>query len=334
MQNASERSTRMSFSSDDVLAELRKLRKGRGVAGPGVAADTGPALRELCKISNEDQPATVREKLRGTLNALTDDFPPDLREIARISLAIEIPQDSTGQFLRDRTRWLATRSAVDDRTIRRRLDDALLLLAQKATWSSGSGHARAEQTDAWTVRRFQALLRLDQPTPESFERRTIVALRDGLDQIRSSITIPTPQGEPVLERSVDLITRVHFGAELVARRLLHGSRFVFDLRIPPLSTGDEHEYELVNVIPDGQEMRSHYVFFPERPCNEFDLRIRFKSTAPPVQVHVVREVFHRDVDFPGAAAEPISVDAVHEVHVRFENLKAGFGYGLQWAPAQ
>ncbi|PPK70437.1 hypothetical protein V5P93_000682 [Actinokineospora auranticolor] len=314
----------MPFSSSEFAAELRLLRKGRGVDGRIVEV-VGPALRVLCGVGVTDGAAAVRERVKSTLVELTARLPDDLREIVRTALALPAPGERHAPFLSERTAVLAKRYNRDTRTIRRRIDEGISLLAELA---ANSVVTAVEGTD-WSARRLEAVLRLDLQTPECFERRTIVALREGLDHIRYSITIPPARDPGDTERPVGLLTRVHFGAEVVGKQV-RGKRFTVDMRIPALAVGQEHEYGLVNRIPVGQRMRPYYLFFPERHCERFDLRVRFPADDDPGAVEVIHEAFHRDIDEPGFVGQRTPVDTIHEARIGFTDLKPGYGYGLRW----
>ncbi|ONI84527.1 hypothetical protein ALI22I_28655 [Saccharothrix sp. ALI-22-I] len=318
----------MPFSSADLATELRTLRKGRGMQAPRIGDEVGPALRELCAITESDSHASIRDKVGNKLHTLSEKLPDDLRTIFRTTLALH--GDTQGQFLNDRVKLLANKFTRDVRTIRRRMDEAFDLLAENAIATEPRGQRSSAGHD-WYVQRFEAVLRLDRTTPECFERRTIVAEHDGLDRIRVSITLPLPTGTHG-HGLPELHVEPYFGAELIGRQRHPGNRFVFELRLPvTLSAGESHEYGLVMRLPDGQGMRPHYVFFPERPCEAFDLRVRFPLTNTPAEVQLVPGVFHRAIDDPASSGGTVPVDAVHEVHVTFSNLMSGYGYGLRWA---
>jgi hypothetical protein len=126
---------------------------------------------------------------------------------------------------------------------------------------------------------------------------------------------------------------VQYGVRLVETIREQANRFVFVLDLPhPLQIGDYFEYSLVFRVPEGQPMRSHYVFFPKRACARFDLRIRFAPHDVPSEVWRVEEAFHRDIDDPAATGSPAAVDRVGELSLHFTGLEAGHGYGAQWRP--
>lgn len=319
----------MQFSATALARELQVLRKGRGVQAPRIGEEIGPALRELCGISNTDTHADIREKVIGTLNILIRNLPEDLQTIIRTTLALQM--EAQGKFLNDRVKLLANKFDRDVRTIRRRMDEAIDLLVENAMRQQAISGGMAEGTD-WHMRRFEAILRLDRATPEVTERRTIISERDGLDQIQISITVP-PQGIDAAS-SNDLDAEPFFGALLVGKQLLPGNRFAFHLQLPAtLSRGQSHEFGLLVRIPKGRVMRPHYVFFPERPCDSFDLRVRFDSSTLPTEVRLVPGVFHRAIDDMTSSGRILPLDKVNEVHETFSHLLPGYGYGVRWTVA-
>lgn len=316
-------------SAAELTNELKILRKGRGLQTPKLIEQVGPMLRQLCGIASTDGSAMVREKLTDRLRILSDQLPDDLRLTVMIALALQ--PDTQQQFLQDRVQFLAGVQKRDVRTIRRRMDDGFELLAEIAmkapeTGARGSGFA-------WYIDRVESILRLDKQTPECFERRTIVAERDGLDTVQAMITVPrdTDRRAPGEQ---DLQPELYFGATLLRRQRKHEQRFVYDLGLPrPLMAGDRHEYGMIFRIPPDQPMRDHYVLFPDRRCEEFRLRIRFDQAGLPAKLWRVVEAFHRDVDDRTPTEPLLSVDRIGEITLTFHGLLPGHGYGAQWLSA-
>jgi len=318
----------MAAPATDLLVELKTLRKGRGVQAPKIGDQVGPALRGLCGITPEDGAESVRQKLTERLDALAGTLPADLALAARATLGLD-PQ-AQQPFLRERVQGLADRLARDERTARRRADDALVRLAEVAAGvPSGAARPPDRSEDGWYVEEFSAVLRLDRPAPEALERRRIVAEQDGIDQIVALMTLPR---DPI-DRSTshDLLMEVVYGVTLVGEEHDSDSRFRFTLQLPTtLRAGQRHEYGLLFRIPENQLMRPHYVFTSPRRCDLFDLRIRFDRSRLPPEVWRLSEVFHRAVDDAQPGKEMLVPDAAGELHLQFRDLRRGFGYGAQW----
>jgi hypothetical protein len=203
------------------------------------------------------------------------------------------------------------------------------LIAENALTLLGGDPARPG--DSWYVDRFAAVLRLDTTTPESLQTRRIVAEQDGLDRITVSITLPPARCE---DAPPDLRVEPYFGVTMASAERRGDRRFACVLDLPStLAAGDRHEFALLATIPDGQPMRPHFVYFPERPCESFDLRIRFDPDHLPATVRKVEEVFHRDFDDHPATGEVLPLDRANEVGLSFTGLRPGFGYGARWDQA-
>jgi hypothetical protein len=315
----------MGVEAAALVAELKKLRKGRGVQSSSIETVVGPALRDVCGISAHDGPSVVRERTIERLGGLAEFLPPDLSLVVRVALALH--PEVSGQFLHERIRWLALHQDRDARTIRRRVDDGLARLAEAAT-QHDDGPAGSDPQD-WHVQDFEAVLRLDLPSPTCYERRTIVADSDDLDTVTILYTIPRHAADesPEHEMQVD----INYGAKVVARERVSDSLFKYVLKLPTaLRRGTRHEYGMIVRLPQGQPMRPHYVYVPERPCERFELRVRFPSDQAPVQVERVSAAFHRAIDESSRHPELIHVDSVDEVRARFVDLAPRYGYGIRW----
>lgn len=311
--------------SAELANELKTLRKGRGLQAPRLADQVGPMLRELAGIGPNENVATIREKLSRRLRILADSLPEDLRQVVTIALALR--PDTQHQFLQERVQFLADQQKRDVRTIRRRMDEGFELLAEMATKPSGTKSGRTGF--GWYIDRMEAILRMDKESPESFERRRITAEWDGLDVIQALITVPRHDQDQTEPHKLD--TELYFGATLVGSREHGASRFDYDLKLPrPLAIGEKHEYGLIQRIPVSQPMRDHYVFFPDRRCEEFVLRIRFALDSVPKLIWRVADVFHRDVDENRPTDQILAVDGAGEINLTFQNLRPGHGYGAQW----
>lgn len=318
----------MSIGPAELAVELKTLRKGRGLQAPRLGDQVGPLLRQLCGVGENESTASIREKLTRHLRIWSNGLPDDLRLVVTTALALQ--PDTQQQFLRERVQSLAEAQRRDVRTIRRRMDEGFALLAEIAA------RTPAEQPRGavlgWYTDRWEAILRLDKDSPECFERRRIVAEHDGLELVQQSTTVPRSE---LKTEDHDLYCEALFGTAVVGRQRKAGDRFAFDLVIPtPLTFGEKHEYGLIWRIPDNQPMRTHYVVFPDRRCDELDLRIRFPVDRTPELVWRVEEVFHRELDEPpqeSAQAKPLPIDRVGEVHMVFRDLLPGHGYGARWS---
>ncbi|HWM03902.1 MAG TPA: hypothetical protein VNP92_16325 [Actinophytocola sp.] len=308
-----------------LIDELKRLRKGRGVHSTNIAERTGPALRRLCGIGAQDSPAATRDRLALTLRDLAGRLPDDLRLalVAQLGLHDEASQPRLGE----RLEWLAERIARDARTARRRADQAFERLAEVADTLPTEP---TEPGDGWYVRRFSALVRLDGRTPEITETRTIVATRDGIDELDTEFSLPR---HPADRRPThDLGAAMLYGGRLVRKDRRSESHFEFTVELPlTLGVGQHHEYAMRLRVPSGQPVRPHYVFIPHRRCDLFEVRLRFDPLLVPRTLWRLTETPLRVVDDAQPSGELLQPDAAGEIHQIFTEPRQGFAYGVQWS---
>jgi hypothetical protein len=319
----------VSSGSAELEDELKVLRRGRGLYAPKLAEQVGPRLRELCGIGGTENSAEIRERLTEWLRILVEELPKDLQQAVNVALALHA--DTQQQFLQDRIQFLADLQSRDVRTIRRRMDEGFTLLAEMATQPAPE---REDRDRGWHIGRLEAVLRMDKKSPECFTRRVIVAERNGLDQIQDMLTLP--RHDHSTDRH-ELDAELYFGATMLSwERTSSASadRFIFELGLPEvMSVGQRHEYGMVMRVPDEQPMRNHYVFFPDRECDEFRLRVRFAPDRLPTLAWLMTDAFPRDVDEDSPTETIMAPDRAGEINVEFRRLRPGRGYGLQWRPA-
>ncbi|MEU4740780.1 hypothetical protein AB0G02_09975, partial [Actinosynnema sp. NPDC023658] len=211
--------------------------------------------------------------------------------------------------------------------IRRRVEEAIDLVAENA--AAGAGRPAGGEPDHWHVERLEALVRLDVPEPQCVERWTLVAERDIGDHVRVAVTPPCGlPGDGAGLRAVPL-----FGVEVADEQRAPDGRVLLDLRLPrTLHAGRRHECGLVVTAPAGGGARSHHLYRPERRCESFELRVRFPAAHVPAVVRPVRGSLDPAASGRRAAGEEVAVDAVHEAHVTFADLRSGEVCGIRWRP--
>jgi len=307
--------------------ELRALCRGRGVQANDLADRLGPALRTVCSVEGDDD-ATARLNLIECLDAALEALPDDLRAAAAAALAIR--QETRDQkVLNDRVTWLTGHLRVSDRTVRRRIDDALHRLAGEVVANfERKRRAQMDPDRGWYISRFKTLLVLDQSVPFALEEREIVPTIDNLTEIIHRTSIPRDLQADDL--TLDVYVELQYGGSLRPHRS-SGSLFEYVLTLPrPLHKGERHEYAVRVRIPPGQPMVPHYICVPVRRHDSFELRIRFDPAEPPVKVWRVAGAVGREIDDARATNELLRPDRFGEVHATFTDLRMGFGYGIQW----
>jgi hypothetical protein len=311
--------------SPELIAELKSVRKGRGVPDPEFAHRYGPALLAVLDLP-EDVPVpevrTATEKLlRDHAETLADDL-----KLALLA-GFGLHPDARARFYDARADWLAEIFQRDRRTAKRRVDEAVEQVAELALADLRRRDGRTHPTEqaAWHTAFLRTVVVLAGGAPEIIESRRIVCHQPGLDLIDLAGTITgsaSPEGR-------DLDVDVLFGGTLERRARKSGTRTGLYLRLPAAPpTGGKAEFMLRYRIPPGKAMGSHYAPVPRYRCDHYDLRIRFGDDRPASAFRLER-VFQADIDDGGAA---VPVNRAGEVHLEFDDLVPGFAYGARWEP--
>lgn len=183
--------------------------------------------------------------------------------------------------------------------------------------------------DGWYVESLHSSLLLDEFPPHALERRVIVATRDGLHEITTSISVPRAPGDNQADHR--LLVEALSGGTIEAREHPHPSYFRQVLALPaPIDAGQAHEFVLRRAVPEGQPMAPHYVTVPHRRIDYFELRVRFGTHRPPPSVWRLSGVPTSVIydDEPTADLVPCEDG---EAYTYFRGLVQGFGYGLRWS---
>ena len=315
----------MPIDPQQLAAELAALRKGRGLLDRDLSGRVGAAATRVFAIQPDDDDAVVRAKVIAKVHEFSAQIPADLREAVNVALGLD-PR-AQHRYLADRTLWLATKKEWNERTARRRIDTAFESLAEAAL--RGIVDSSHRHRDDWYVRRLKSLMRLDTPTPELCEERTITATRDGLNEIVVRFSLPRPtQDSPTAH---GLTVDVQRGARIVETERPSEFHFRFVLSLPrPLMTGESHDYQIVFRLPQGQPMAPHYVFQPLTHCEHFALRVRFDLDDTPREVWLVDGVPSRILDDPLWRGDSLVLDEVGEIDLDFDAPRVGLSYGVAW----
>lgn len=350
-----------SMSSGDeagrLRAELGRLCRGRGATSVDLRARLGPEIDELLRIHRRNvsrSPTDAAERsprsdLTTLLAAGVARLPADLRLVAAAALGLE--PSAQGRFLIDRIGWLTGRIGRDERTVRRRLGEALALLAEallvlrdEALAPAGPpdppsdpGTARPardapdaqDARDPWYLRQMRSLVRLDLPQPEVYEERVVVATRDGLESVVLSASLPRPGSQAVGGR--ELHADVLSGGLLTARERPSESLFRFVVTLPrPLAAGADHRLTVRLTLAPGQAMADYYGLTPLTRCDEFQLRLRFSPASPPSGVWLLDGVPPRIADDDPSGLPAVELDRVGECLLTFPAPRLGRSHGARW----
>jgi hypothetical protein len=312
------------FSAADVVGELKALRKGRAIFTTPLADRVGPALRTTCGIAEEDGTVEMRRKLFDRLRPLAESLPDDLK-IALVA-AFALDERARKPFYQERVHWAAITLDRDDRTVRRRIDEGIEQIAALVVAGATEAGPRYPSR-SWHTEELRVTLALDQPVAEAFEFRRVIADADEIAVLDLALTLPVAgeSGESV--RESDLVVDVFHGGVLGRRVRESKDRFGLALRLPePLRRGARHEIGL-RFRANLREPR--YLCVPRHPCDFFDLHVRFGENVPERIVRLAGAA-RGEANDPTSHGAELEADEAGEVHVQFQHLAPGFGYGIRW----
>lgn len=306
----------------ELVDELKTLRKGRGLLAGSIEQRVGPALRRACEITDEDGLLVIRRKVTARLVELADQLPEDLRLVTFAAFAIG--SEAQLPLYQERVSRAARKADRDPRTVRRRVDEAIEQLAELALCAP---RVRAgEPVGSWHTTELRVAVAMDRTEPEVLEQRRIVADRDGLRELDLAVSLPVARS--------DLEVTVFYGGTLRDRGMEASDRLGFALTLPkPLARGESYDFAMRFRLPAARAMRPHLVCVPKRPCEVFDLRVRFGRDRVPPRVWNLHGTFQRDVTDPACRGVQHPVNQTGEVRMRFRHLTPGLAYGARWDPA-
>jgi hypothetical protein len=312
---------------DALAEELRSLRKGRGMRHVTVLTRLGPETKRLFQINESDGAVAARAKATATVNHLLRDETREVRLAVLAALALH--PETTHRDLSGRRLWLARQLHCQERTARRRVDEAFELLVQAAAESDLEAVPDPPALHDWHIRRMDAVLRLDVPSPELIDRRTITFVKSGIGEIVAQLSLPRPSRDA--SQPHDVHAEIQYGGQIRARERPADQYFRWIVELPRrFCAGETHDYGIVYRLPPGQSMAPHYVLQPLAPCEAFDVTVRFDPNRLPRLVWRLNGVVPRVIDEDRPVGETVQPDRFGEVHLTFRNLLQGFAYGVKW----
>ncbi|MGC7099746.1 hypothetical protein ACPZ19_34145 [Amycolatopsis lurida] len=314
-----------------LVDELKALRKGRGLFTTNLDERIGPELRRCCGVGTGDRPSEVRDKVSTRLAAAIAELPEDLGSLLLVAFALDprlrLP------FYQERIDRAADEMHRDRRTVRRRIDEGIVHLAELVDGVPAGTPDPAppeEPGPGWHTEELRTFVNLEPAAPEAFELRRVVAERDGITALDLAITVTAPpdRRSPPPEPDIDVFS----GGRLVGTQKQASDRVGFELKLPkPLRRGDTHVFVVRFRARTDGGMRPHYVCVPKQRCDYFDLRVRFPAAAVPGVIWKVSGGFQRDLDDPVATGVAAAPDATGEIRGEFRRLLPGLVYGFRWA---
>jgi hypothetical protein len=311
--------------ADQVTAEIRRLRKGRGLQAGDLGSRLGPLLREL---AGDGDAAARRKALIAEIDRLTAELPGEFRACIEASLALSA-ETKDEPNVTARVNWVARHIDREYRTALRRVNAAELRLAELLAVEIAERRGQYPAApEGWYIRELKTVLRLDAETMESEEDRRIVAVRPNLTEVMAWMDLPRDANQP----GADLQARIRYGGSLLRREQPSRDHFKFMVQLPgPLMPGDEHRYGLILRMPRHMLRLPHYLLVPECKCEKFDLTIRFDPGRLPRWIRRVEGETVRKFENAEPAGDLLVPDAAGEVRQEFSNLSLYLGYGIQWA---
>jgi transcriptional regulator with XRE-family HTH domain len=199
----------------------------------------------------------------------------------------------------------------------------------RSVGAAAPARATAAGNDDWYIASFSALLRLDGPWVEAWEKRLIVSAVDGLTEIVASVNVPRhaddPGQAPLLE------SELVYGGQIQARQHPYDGYFEDVIVLPrPLRAGQSHEYWLRMRLPAGQRMAPHYAHVPYRRSDHFELRVRFGPDRIPSLVWLLTGTPATVIYRQAPTADLLTPNRFGEVYATFRDMSPGLGYGISW----
>lgn len=314
----------MAVDPEALAAELRYLRKGRGFRHPDLLKRLGPQSRALFGIAERDGIPVTRRKAIEAVESLLADEPPVA--LLTVLVALALHREADHRDLAARERWLAETLNVQERTVRRRVDEAFQALVRHAADGPDDAQDLAA-SDAWQVQSVRALLNLDAPSPELTEYRTVAFIRDGVDEIVTRFSLP----QPCTGAAHDLQTELVLGGRIrrVDRPAPEHFRYVVELP-RRYRRHETHDYVIRFRLPEHQVMEPHYALLPLLTVRALDLSIRFSPRRPPLRVWRFDGVPPIMINTGEPVGEVVTPDRFGEVQLSFRQLRQGLGYGAGW----
>ncbi|HEX5403052.1 MAG TPA: hypothetical protein VFX16_12200 [Pseudonocardiaceae bacterium] len=298
-----------------LVGDLKKLRRGRGIFASHIDKQVGPALREFALISDDDGPAEIRIKVAQRVSSVAEDLPADLR--AAMLTALAIAPDARQPVYKDRVGLAATRIRRDPRTARRRIDEAIEQLAQRATAKPGfTGPIAASSISRSRIGELRLSLVLDRARPEIVEQCRFTAEQEHVGEIATV----THRLAGFAELDTDaLSTDVLYGGTFDPAGTAETRRTPV-VRLPKrLGIGETHEYVVRSVLLPADQLPSEVRFSVDDHCDRLEIRVRFDLARMPGRIESIED-----------NAYPLRPDEAGEVLATFTGLTPGDDCGIRW----
>jgi hypothetical protein len=308
------------MTTEQVLPELQRLIRGRGLRAGNAHHRVGPALTTLANVAQSDSSVQVNRKLIQVLTEAASRLPDDLQVAALTALGLHGPAET--QYLQDRLSWLAETTEMSERTTRRRATTALRLLSEQL--DELVKDARPQQ--GWHVSSLRVLLRMDVDPLQLVEDRVIVASADNLSEIEIRLSAPASRHQIDTPAAATIL----YGGEITRTEHITSSHHKYTVRLPtPLRAGEKHEYGTRFTGFPRALTPPFCVMTPLRPCERFTVRVRFGANIPS-RIWRLDGIPPRAIEDFEPADALLTADRLGEVSLEFSRLHQGLSYGVRW----
>lgn len=292
------------------------MRKGRGIARPGLLAALGPSLRSVLDITADTAEEEARTRFLTLINGETANLPNDLALLVQAAFGIT----SSHALLNERLADVGHLLQRDARTLRRRLAEADELLADKIMLRFAPRHGLARPGWHWVSYRMEVDVSDDRPVFVS--TRTLVSALDDLTEFGEIVSVPVT-GDADSLRVEGLSGCTYIGCDP-----LSGTSWRLRFQLPrPLAAGETHDTVVRFTWPGRESIQPIIAFVPMRPVERYEVKISFGTPRSCADAWVV------DGMLPTSMADPPLDDMLvsdDEVEVAFDDLMLGHAYGVAW----
>lgn len=301
----------MAMDVNVVAGELAALQRNRGLQS-GDLRTVGPALSHLTGFLPGRGDSARQSMIRQLVRA-AHDLPPDLRLVFLRACAVRADDPNTLQ------RRLAGVGAVIDRServVRRRLDQANLLVAERLL-------AAAKDDRGWFLGQLLARVDFREPMPVYRADYQLVVTAPSLSRVTEMISLPSV-GEEVAPRY-----EVAGATRLAESRRIQRQTWEFSLELDRLyACGEVISYSSALYLSSRQDAPPMSVMAPRRDCWRFRTTVHLGDLAE--AAWVLNGVSAPTVSDETPTGQALDLVASPIASAEFRDLTPGLVYGLRW----
>jgi len=311
---------------DDLAREIKNLQRGEGLAEPDLDGRVGPLLRTVCSVDAADDQETLRTRLSDLLIRHAVVLSKNERCAGLASLRLH--PDAQFRFLKDRQAWAARQIDRDvARTVDRTAERAYRRIAEEIIREFTE---RQQPPNLYAPRGFYtaeliATVRLDLDPSEWWERRTIVALEQGLDRMPVALSVPAAPDGSFTE--IDL--EVTDGGTLVDWTRVQPAHYQGAIQLRHrLARLEAYEYEVRRRIASGGAVQPYYIVSAHVRCDRLVVHVHLDAGVRAWRVDGVPWPTLEDGTV--RSTQPLPPDDAGVVSAEFTHLHRGLAYGVVW----